>query len=189
MVLVVAAAFAAAIVVWVVVGFNRLVRARNRTREAWAQIDVQLAQRADLVPQLVASVEGYASHERQALVEVTRARTRVVAAVDPDEAGRADDQLEGALSRLYALAEAYPDLEADASFRDLQSRLGMLEDDIASARRYYNALVERYRNRRQTFPTLVLAQLMGFGRIEMFKPGDDARSVPSADVDLGEIGA
>lgn len=182
MVLVAAAAFAAAIVVWVVVGFNRLVRARNRTREAWAQIDVQLAQRADLVPQLVAAVEGYTSHERGTLVEVTRARTRVVEAGDPDEAGRADDQLEGALTQLYALAEAHPDLKADAAFRDLQSRLGALEDDVASARRYYNALVERYRNLRESFPTLVLARLMSFGRIEMFKPGDDARAAPSADL-------
>lgn len=180
MVLVIAAASAAAIAVWIIIDFNRLVRARNRTREAWAQIDVQLAQRADLVPQLVAAVEGYASHERRALLEVARARTRVVDAGDPDEAGRADDQLEGALTRLYALAEAYPDLKGDASFRDLQLRLSALEDDVASARRYYNALVERYRNLRQTFPTLLLAPLMGFGRIEMFKPGDDGRTVPSA---------
>lgn len=161
--------------------FNRLVRARNRVREAWAQIDVQLAQRADLVPRLVAAVEGYRRHERETLERVTEARSRVEAARGPAEAGDADDQLEGALGRIYALAEAYPDLKADATFLDLQARLTALEEDVAAARRYYNALVERYATLLQIFPNAAIAPPMGFRPAEYFK-ADGARSTPAVDV-------
>lgn len=160
--------------------FNRLVRARNRVREAWAQIDVQLAQRADLVPRLVAAVEGYRDHEQHTLTAVIAAREEVVAASGPRRSAQADSHLEHALSQLFALAERYPDLDADTTFHDLHSRLVLLEEDIASARRYYNALVEDYRNLLQEFPTVIVATLGRFRPAEMFLAGDDARSAPSS---------
>lgn len=177
-------AVGAAIVAWLVITFNVLVRARNRVREAWAQIDVQLAQRADLVPRLVAAVEGYRSHERETLARVTEARSAVEAAASPTEAGEADDQLEGALGRLYALAEAYPDLKANTTFLDLQARLTALEEDVASARRYYNALVERYATTLQSFPTVVVASTLRFRPAEYFKAEGAARILPG--VGMGE---
>jgi len=179
----IAAALAAAIVVWGVVTFNRLVRARNAVREAWAQIDVQLAQRAALVPQLVEAVKGYRDHEAATLEAVVEARTGVETARGPASAGVADDRLEASLTRLYALAEAYPELEADRAFLDLQARLTALEDDVMAARRYYNALVARYDTTRETFPTLLLAGPLGFGECEYFKAEDDARRVPDVGVE------
>lgn len=168
----------AAVTVWAVLTFNRLIRARNDVREGWAQIDVQLQQRADLVPRLVAAVEGYREHERETLEGVTEARTRVQGAAGPREAGEADDQLEGALGRLYALAETYPALVANTNFLDLQGRLTALEEDIASARRYYNALVERYATALQSFPTAAVAGAMGFRPAEYFKAEGDVRTAP-----------
>ncbi|MBI2168399.1 MAG: LemA family protein [Actinobacteria bacterium] len=176
--LIAAAILAGALGVWIVVTFNRLVRARNRVREAWAQIDVQLAQRADLAPRLVAAVEGYRRHEADTLDRVVAARGEVMNAAGPVEAGRADDRLEGALTRLYALAEAYPELKADQTFLDLQARLTALEEDIASARRYYNALVERYATLRQTFPNNAIAAPAGFRAAEYFKASAGEERVP-----------
>lgn len=157
-------------------------RARNRVREAWGQIDVQLAQRADLVPQLVAAVEGYRDHERKALHDVTAARAAVEKARGPRQAGEADNALEGALGRVYALAEAYPELKANEAFGDLQHRLVALEQDIASARRYYNALVERYESTRQTIPTAAISGALGFGEAEYFKVDGDVRVSPGVEV-------
>ncbi|HLG00576.1 MAG TPA: LemA family protein [Acidimicrobiia bacterium] len=164
---------------WVALTFNKLVAARNNVREAWAQIDVQLAQRSDLVPQLVAAVEGYQAHEREALEAVVAARTQMVNAQGPRAAGEADTVLEGALGKLYALAEAYPDLKANTNFLDLQARLTALEEDIASARRYYNALVERFATLRQSFPNVIIAGPLGFRAAEYFKAEGDDRSTPS----------
>lgn len=143
---------------------------------------MQLAQRSDLVPQLVAAVEGYREHEREALEAVTTARSRVLNAPGPRAAGEADNQLEGALGKLYALAEAYPDLKANTNFLDLQARLTALEEDIASARRYYNALVERYATLRQTFPTVMVATPLGFKAAEYFKAEGEDRSTPAVEV-------
>lgn len=182
----IAAVLLAASIVWVIVTFNRLVRVRNNVQEAWAQIDVQLAQRSDLVPRLVAAVEGYRAHEAETLDRVTRARTRVQAARGPREAGEADNALEGALGRVYALAEAYPDLKANTTFLDLQARLSALEDDIAAARRYYNALVERYATAIQSFPTVLLSRPLGFRGAEYFQVEGETRATPT--VDVREVG-
>lgn len=165
--------------VWAVVTYNRLVRLRNTREEAWSGIDVQLVRRADLVPNLVETVEGYAGHEREVLEEVTAARSRLTAATGPREAGAADDQLESALGRLFAVAEAYPELRASDNFLALQHELVQLEEDIAFARRYHNAVVEQYNTAQQTFPNLLVARPLGFSPEEFFKADASDREVPT----------
>jgi LemA protein len=171
----------AALALWVVATFNRLVRARNRAQEAWAGIDVQLQRRADLVPNLVSTVEGYRFHEARVLREVTEARTRIAQAAGPREAGEADDRLEAALASLYAVAEGYPELKASDNFLALQRELADLEEEISFARRYYNALAERLNTAVQSFPTLVVAGLLGFGPLEYFKAAAEARAAPATE--------
>ncbi|HNL52669.1 MAG TPA: LemA family protein, partial [Actinomycetota bacterium] len=118
--------------------YNRLVRLRNKVEEAWAQIDVQLQRRHDLIPNLVNTVKGYAAHEKSTLEEVTAARTAAVAAQGAEAAGKSEEALTAALGRLFALAENYPDLKADQNFRQLQEELSDTEDKVAFARQYYN---------------------------------------------------
>ena len=166
---------------WAVMTYNRLVRRRNEVQEAWAGIDVQLQRRADLVPNLVETVKGYASHEQGVFEEVTRARAGLMNAGGPAEAGVADNLLQQALGKLFAVAEAYPDLKASDNFQSLQSELSGLEEEISFARRYYNALVEKLNTSIQTFPTLVLAGPFGFKPAEFFKAGEAARTVPTVD--------
>lgn len=169
------------LLVWLATTYNRLVARRNKTREAWAGIDVQLTRRADLVPQLVETVKGYQLHEQQVLTSITQARTRVVEARGPDESGRADDALEGALQQLFAVAEAYPDLKASDNFLALQLELVTLEEDISFARRYYNALVEQLNTAIQRFPTLLVAGPLGFRTAEYFKADGSARQAPTTE--------
>ena len=166
---------------WAVLTYNRLVRRRNEVQEAWAGIDVQLQRRADLVPNLVETVKGYASHEQGVFEEVSRARAGLMTAGGPAEAGAADNLLQQALGKLFAVAEAYPDLKASDNFQSLQSELSELEEEISFARRYYNALVEKLNTSIQTFPTLVLAGPFGFKPAEFFKAGEAARIVPAVD--------
>ena len=166
---------------WVIVTYNRLVRVRNRAQEAWAGIDVQLQRRADLVPNLVRTVEGYRFHEEQVLREVTEARTRIAGAGGPREAGEADEQLEAALASLYAVAEGYPELKASDNFLALQRELADLEEEISFARRYYNALAERLNTSIQSFPTLLIAGILGFARVEYFKAAAEARATPATE--------
>ena len=167
------------VLVWVVVTYNRLVRLRNKSEEAWSGIDVQLQRRADLVPNLVETVRGYAGHEEGVLTAVTEARSRLAAATGPREAGAADDQLEGALGRLFAVAEGYPELRASENYLRLQRELAALEEDISFARRYYNATVEDLSTAIQSFPAVVIARPLGFREREYFKAGPDAVEVPS----------
>ena len=168
--------------VWVVVTYNRLVGLRNRCEEAWSGIDVQLQRRADVVPNLVETVKGYAGHERETLERVVEARNEVVRAGGPAEAGRADDELEGALRQLFAVAEAYPDLKASTNFLQLQRELADLEEDISFARRYHNAVVEDLNTGIQTFPSVLVARPFEFREREYFKAGPGDRQVP--DVEL-----
>ena len=172
------AAVALALAVWLIATYNRLVGLRNRVREAWSGIDVQLTRRAELVPNLVDTVEAYRIHERATLEAVTAARTRIVQAPGPAEAGRADDALEGALQRLFAVAEAYPDLKASDSFLALQDELTTLEEDISFARRYYNAVVKQLNTTVQRIPTVLVAGPLGFAAAEYFKAEADARVAP-----------
>ena len=159
---------------WVIYAYNSLVRVRNEAETGWANIDVQLRRRADLIPNLVEAVKGYAAHERQVFDEVTRARAAVLGAEGPRAAAEANDLLGAALGRLFAVAEAYPELRASENFLRLQDELTDTEDKIAAARRYYNATVLRFNTRQQTFPTLIVARTFRFEPREFFEAGEDA---------------
>jgi LemA protein len=152
----------AVVVVVVITMYNHLVRLRQQVRGAWADIDVQLKRRADLVGNLVETVKGYATHEERTLSEVTRWRSATVTAPDPQARTTAENGLTQALRSLFALAEAYPNLKADASFIALQSELSQLETDTLDARRYYNAVVRDYNTALETFPSSLVATLGRF---------------------------
>jgi LemA protein len=170
----VAIAVAVVIALYVVYAYNSLVRHRNECETGWANIDVQLRRRADLIPNLVEAVRGYAAHERGVFDEVTRARSAVMSAAGPRAAAEANAVLGAALGKLFAVAEAYPQLRASENFLSLQDELTDTEDKIAAARRYYNATVLRFNTRQQTFPTLVVARLFRFSPREFFEAGADA---------------
>jgi LemA protein len=155
--------------------YNRLVRLRNEVETGWANIDVQLKRRADLIPNLVETVKGYAAHERGVFEEVTEARTAVQRAATPGAAAAARGVLDAALGRLLAVAEAYPELRASENFLELQDELTDTEDKIAAARRYYNATVLAYNTQIQTFPTVLLSRPFGFREREFFEAEEDAR--------------
>ena len=165
-------------VLYLVVVYNRLVRLRALVREGWSGITVQLRRRADLVPNLVATVEGYAAHEREVLDAVTTHRTDAVAAKGVGATAQADAQLTGMLGRLVAVAEAYPDLKADANFRQLQQQLGEVEEQLAGARRYYNATVRDLNTRVQSLPDTLIARPMGFHEEEPY--ADDVAALQTA---------
>ncbi|HXZ47100.1 MAG TPA: LemA family protein [Pseudolabrys sp.] len=171
---------AAAIVLYVIIAFNSLVRTRQMANEAWSGIDVQLKRRSDLVPNLVEIVKGYAGHERSVLDEVTRLRGAARALPADDVASRA--QAEGALSvalgKLIALAENYPDLKASANFLELQQQLSQLETELQMARRYYNGAVRNQNVLVQSFPSNLIADLFGFGQRQYFEISDADRAVP-----------
>lgn len=172
-------ATAAAVVVLVVVGYNRLVRLRNETDEAFASIDVQLQRRADLIPNLVSTVQAYAGHEAEVLQRVTEARAAVKDAHGVEQTAAADTMLSGALGRLFAVAEAYPELRASENFRHLQDELVDTEDKVALARRYYNTVVRRYNTSVQSLPVNLIAMLFDFGARPFYRVDSDSdRDVP-----------
>ncbi len=171
-----------AVVVVLVLGlilfYNRLVRLRNRVENAWAQVDVQLKRRYDLIPNLVETVKGYASHERETFEAVTAARTRAQAAQGPAEQGAAEGILGQALGRLFAVAEAYPELQADENFRQLQEELAQTENRIAVSRQVYNDTVLTYNTAIQTVPGVFFAGPFGFTKRDFFEVEDEAREAP-----------
>ena len=173
------------IVALVVAGFvllyNRLVKAHNRTENAWGQIDVQLQRRHDLIPNLVETVGGYADHERETLEQVVAARDRAVSAEGPREQAEAENLLTGALRQLFALAEDYPELEASANFEQLQRSLEEAEDRLAIARQIYNDTVLTYNDLVKTIPSNVVAAIGGFGAREYFDAPEDVDEVPRVD--------
>ena len=159
--------------------YNKLVRLKNRTDEAWAQIDVQLRRRYDLIPNLVETVKGYAAHERETFQNVTEARAAAQRAQTPAESAEAEGFLSQALGRLFAVAEAYPELQADENFRQLQDELAETENRIAVSRQVYNDTVLTFNNAIQTVPGVFLAGPFGFIKREFFDVEDDAqREVP-----------
>jgi LemA protein len=169
------------VVAFLVVTYNRLVTLRQRVKEAFSDIDVQLKRRHDLIPNLVETVKGYAAHERGVFDEVTQARAGAIAAGarGPQQRAQAEDMLTGALRSLFAVAEAYPQLQAVQEFKDLSENLRDTEDKIQFSRRFYNGQVRDYNTALQTFPTLLLAGAMGFTSSEYFEveaPSD--REVP-----------
>jgi LemA protein len=164
------------VALWFVAMYNRLVRLRNQAEEAWAGIDVQLTRRHDLIPNLVETVKGYASHERETLENVIQARTAAVSAAGPQQQAQAENFLTGALRQLFALAEAYPQLKADANFRELQAELANTEGLLATSRATYNATVRQYDTAREVFPTNIVAGMFNFAAREYFETTDpDAR--------------
>ena len=152
-----------------VVLYNRLVRLRNRTENAWSQVDVQLRRRYDLIPNLVETVKGYASHERATFEEVTAARTRAQQAGGVADQAQAENALTAAIGRLFAVAEAYPELRASENFQQLQAELAKTEDTIRVARQVYNDTVLTYENARETVPTNIVAGLFRFEAREYFE--------------------
>jgi len=156
-----------------VLGYNRLVRLRMEVDTGWANIDVQLQRRTDLIPNLVETVRGYAAHERGVFDEVTRARAAVQQAASPGTAAEANAGLTVALGRLFAVAEAYPDLKASENFSQLQDDLTDTEDKISAARRYYNATVMRFNTVVQSIPWVLFARPLGFREREFFSAEGD----------------
>ena len=162
--------------------YNRLVTSRNRVDNAWAQVEVQLKRRWDLIPNLVESVKGYAAHERETFEAVTNARTAAQRAQGPAEAAQAEGILSQALGRLFAVAEAYPQLRATENFQQLQAQLADTENKVAVSRQVYNDTVLTYHNAIQTFPGSLLAGPFGFTRREFFEVEDEAqREAPRVD--------
>jgi LemA protein len=164
----------AVIIFWFVGVYNRLVGLRNRTDTQWAQIDVQLKRRYDLIPNLVETVKGYAAHEKETLERVIQARNAAQGAKTVDEQGTAETFLTSALRQVFALSEAYPDLKANQNFLQLQTELSEIEDVIASVRSTYNEAVLQYNNVVQMFPSNVVAGMSGFGLKEFFEVTDPA---------------
>jgi LemA protein len=169
--------------------YNGLVQGRNRVREAWSGIDVQLRRRASLVPNLVETVRGYAEHERETFEEVTRARSAVEQAGTVADAAAANNMLTGALRHLFAVAENYPQLQAAEGFRQLQTELSDIEEKIAFARQFYNTNVLDYNNRTQTVPTVFIANMFGFKREEFFEAEEEAREEVRVDFSREEPAA
>lgn len=171
------------VLIWGISAYNNLVTLRNRVYNGWAQIDVALKQRADLIPNLVETVKGYAKHESNVFEEVTRARAGVLAAMaNPSttmqQRSAAENVLTRAMVNLRATAEAYPDLKANQNFLNLQNQLSQLENKIAYGRQFYNDVVLKYNTATQTFPSSIIAGMFGFVQEGYFQADEAARTVP-----------
>jgi LemA protein len=170
------AVIVAAIALYAIYVFNRLIRLRNVVREGWSGIDVQLRRRTDLVPNLIEAVKGYAAHERALFDDITKKRASSIAASEVNAQAAAERDLVGSLRRLFAVAEAYPELKANQNFLDLQRQLAEIEDQIQMARRYYNGAVRNFNIAIQSFPDVVLARLFGFTEAAFFELDDRAEA-------------
>jgi len=179
--IIVAVAVALLLALFVVLLYNRLVRLRNRVENAWAQVDVQLQRRRDLIPNLIETVKGYASHERSTFDEVTEARATAQRATTVEQHAEAENVLTAALGRLFAVAEAYPQLRATENFQQLQSELDETEDKIAVARQMYNDAVLTYDTARETVPTSVVASMLDFEARRYFEIEERSRPAPQVD--------
>ena len=164
-----------ALVGYLVLLYNSLAQLKVRIKEAWSQIDVHLKRRVDLIPNLVETVKGYAAHEKGVFEEVTKARSAVMSAQGVAETEKADNMLTGALKSLFAVAEAYPELKAQASFGSLQTQLSDTEDKIAYARQFYNATVRDFNNKLVTFPNNIIAGFFGFKAEPFFEATSEER--------------
>ena len=165
---------------WVISVYNGLVSMRQRVNQAFADVDVQLRQRHDLIPNLVETVKGYAAHERGTLDEVVKARNAAVTAQGPEQKAVAENMLSGALRQLFALSEAYPDLKANANFQALQAELSDIENKIAAARRFFNNAVQEYNTSTQRFPAALFAASLGFAPKEFFDLGESRPQLEQA---------
>jgi LemA protein len=167
-----------AIVLWVVVVYNGLIKLKNRTDEAWSDISVQLKRRYDLIPNLINTVKGYAAHEKEVFEKVTEARTRAMNASSTQEKAEAENMLSGTLKSLFAVSENYPDLKANQNFLELQRELSDTENKIMSSRRFYNTNVRDLNIKIEMFPTNLMAGAMGFSKCEFFEVEEGEKVVP-----------
>jgi LemA protein len=168
----------AVIIGYLVLSYNSFIRLINRTKEAWADIDVQLKRRYDLIPNLVSTVKGYASHESSAFENVTKARAMAMGASNVADKGKAENMLLGALKSVFAIAEAYPDLKANQNFLDLQSQLTDTENKIQASRRFYNGNVRDLNIAIEAFPGNVISKIFHFAKMELFTLDDEAAKQP-----------
>ena len=157
------------IIVWVIASYNGFVRLKNSIEEAFSTMDVYLKKRYDLIPNLVETVKGYASHEKETLERVIAARNMAASATTMEGRVEGENMLSGTLKSLFAVAEAYPDLKANANFLELQGELRRIEDEIANSRKYYNAVVKSYNTKREVFPSVIIAGLFHFGKKPLFE--------------------
>ncbi|HTX61391.1 MAG TPA: LemA family protein [Methanobacterium sp.] len=167
-----------ALIIYFVLIYNSLINLRNRVKNAWSQIDVQLKRRTDLIPNLVETVKGYAAHEKGVFENVTKARASLMNAQTVQENAEANNMLTGALKSLFAVAENYPDLKASQNFQDLQRQLSETEDKIAYSRQFYNDTVLMFNNKIQMFPSNLVARQFNFQESEFFEAPDAEREVP-----------
>lgn len=170
------------VVLYFVFLYNNLSTMKVRIEEAWSQIDVQLKRRIDLIPNLVETVKSYAAHEKGVFEQVSKARSALMSAGSPKEAGKAEGQLEGALKSLFAVAEAYPELKAQENFSQLQEELSDTEDKIAYSRQFFNATVRDFNTKIVTFPNNIIANILGFEKKEFFEVEEAEREVPKVDL-------
>ena len=168
----------AVVAVFLVAVYNGLIKRKNRVEEAWSDIEVQMKRRYDLIPNIVETVKGYAGHEKSVLENVTMARTQAMGAQTPDAQVKADNALSGTLKTLFAVAENYPDLKANANFLDLQHELADTENKIQAARRFYNGNVRDYNIATETFPSNIVAGSFGFAKKELFDLDEPAAREP-----------
>lgn len=159
----------AVLILWVIGIFNALIKLRNRTKEAWSDIDVQLKRRYNLIPNLVETVKGYASHEKGVFENVSEARSRAMGAQSPKEKGAAENMLSSTLKTLFAVSESYPELKASANFVELQRELRDTEDKVQASRRFYNSNVRDLNIKIESFPNNIIAQLFNFKQMELFE--------------------
>ena len=163
------------LVLWLLMTYNSLVTLRNRVREAWSQIDVQLKRRSSLIPNLVEAVKGYAKHEKEVFENVTKARSALLGAKNPGQAAAANDMLTGALKSLFAVAEAYPNLRASENFKELQEEISDTETKVAASRQFYNTNVLDLNNSLETVPSAWIGQMFGFTKEEFFKASEEEK--------------
>lgn len=163
------------LVLWVVATYNGLISLRNRVKDAWSQIDVQLKRRFDLIPNLVETVKGYTKHESETLENVVKARNTYLSASLPEDQMKADGELTKAISKLFALAESYPDLKANQNFTDLQKELNETENKIAISRQFYNDIVMQYNNKVEMVPSNIVASIFKFKKETFFEAAEAER--------------
>jgi LemA protein len=168
------------IVIWVISVYNGLVALRQRTNQAFADIDVQLKQRSDLIPNLVETVKGYAAHERGTLEAVVNARNAAIAAPGVEQKVAAENMLSGALRQLFALSESYPDLKASQNFQQLQTEISDIENKLAASRRFFNSAVQEYNTGIEQFPAALFARIFGFGHRTFFDVGEQRQQLEQA---------
>ncbi len=178
-ILIVVVAIVVLLIFYVIGVYNKLVGAKNKVDDQWAQVDVQIKKRADLIPNVVETVKGYATHEKDTLTEVINARNMAINAKDIGEEIEANNQITQAMGKLFALSEAYPELKANTNFLSLQNDLKDLEDKISYARQFYNDTVMKYNNLIEMFPSNIVAKMFSFAKLPFFNASEKDREVPN----------